>query len=1321
MATIDLSRLATNFTKHFDSARMQQGRVLTDDDFNEHAQLNSEDTRETRVDVIGPAGSPDEGFRIDSPQMLNGKLTFVIKAGVFYLGGLRLTLEQDEYYHLQKDWLQQSEDPADRLGTPTAPRCDLVYLEAWRQPVSAVEDSELFEVALGSRDTSTRIRTMRRVRVRQGVTATDCEAAFQTLLNDLGTQGTLNDEAELVPDARLKVEPDGTTGTPDLCSPPVAGGYLGAENQAIRVQLVSANEFTWGFDNAAPLYRVQLATNPSTGLRTEIVMLTEPADQAHWPLSGQVVELLPWSAALVNNQKLAEMHGHLAKVTGSYNPNTKTFSIDIAPPQSVGSPAHPFGEHWRERNDPGISDSTILDDEGDFFYLRVWNRGSDLASPARIPLSPVPSLGNTGLQVTFTGTQFRPGDFWIIAARPDSPSVLVPWDFDPARPPYGLLPYDGRPPHGVQRWLTPLCVIKWTPGPTLSGEVLHDCREYFPPLTRIRTCCTYSVGDGTHSHGQFNSIQAAVNQLPAEGGKICLLPGVYQENVRIVNKRNITICGCGNRSIVRSRGPTPPNTAAMPVISIIGGFNIALECFAVEAHATGLGILVRGKNLWSEQAQEALTEVIGVVFSELSVTAAQQGAVRARFVRDFVVRCCTLANLDQSSADQTLVVLGDDVLIERNVVEVAAMRDPELPPPDPTEPPEIFVPGTSARGGIQIEGLSDRVRIINNLIHGGSSNGITLGSVIINASEPSNDPNDGDLPWLDPCDPCNPIENILYDPTESGGVTIVDGGPLSEVRIERNRIYDMGACGIGVARFFDLRSNDVFIHVDQLTILGNHIRHCLQREIAEPAPAVASFVGYGGIALADVHQLIAYDNVIENCGLSPGEPVCGIFVLQVEGCDLHRNRILENGVGQNDDLENINFKVGHRGGIIIMFALAPVPTQATQLPSTYVRPPRYRGAELVGTSMPTASREPAARIRPNVVITPELPTFEAVGSDVAVTSMPTLSGEPAARIHDNIITTPVGRALHLNALGAVSVEGNHFTSRGIVPGFSMTDAFSSQLAATVWLLDLGFSNEDYNKFLPLSTLGKSLPTVQPGLEMKVGLSRRLATGQVLFNDNRVTFNALDGGRSFASSSKLAAGSMMAASNPAPAGPVTGGLPAPAVVTAPAGPATGVPPTGTLTGSTLVASSILIFTLDDLGFQDNHCEAYVRDQELVLVNAGLLGVSLRANSNRFTEGTMNALFSAVTVSGLSTITFQGGAANTTTINQATHCILALGPKLKFELNTVIFGVNPLLNTLVSMYLGKDLDLDLTCDQIQRAISRTDTGEFTPRGLEASYEP
>ncbi len=43
----------------------------------------------------------------------------------------------------------------------------------------------------------------------------------------------------------------------DLCSPSVQSGYLGAENQAIRIEIGSGgNTLLWGYDNASPLYRV---------------------------------------------------------------------------------------------------------------------------------------------------------------------------------------------------------------------------------------------------------------------------------------------------------------------------------------------------------------------------------------------------------------------------------------------------------------------------------------------------------------------------------------------------------------------------------------------------------------------------------------------------------------------------------------------------------------------------------------------------------------------------------------------------------------------------------------------------------------------------------------------------------------------------------------------------------------------------------------------------------------------------------------------------------------------------------------------------------
>src|SRR4029450_1561877 len=115
MPNIDISRDATDLTKHYDRVHMQQGRVLTDDDFNEAERLDAEDARRVRVDIIGPAGSPDDGFRLTT---IGGQLA--LTAGTYYVGGLRLELEANELFNLQRDWLQQGSAPNETLIAPPA-------------------------------------------------------------------------------------------------------------------------------------------------------------------------------------------------------------------------------------------------------------------------------------------------------------------------------------------------------------------------------------------------------------------------------------------------------------------------------------------------------------------------------------------------------------------------------------------------------------------------------------------------------------------------------------------------------------------------------------------------------------------------------------------------------------------------------------------------------------------------------------------------------------------------------------------------------------------------------------------------------------------------------------------------------------------------------------------------------------------------------------------------------------------------------------------------------------------------------------------------
>lgn len=1073
MATNDISRSSTDFRKHYKEVRAQQGRVFVDDDHNENERLHGEDERRSRVDIIGAAGSPDSGFLISTPISTANRINFDINPGTFYLGGLHLEMDQPESIQAQSDWLQLHVP-----SLPVAPRSGnnfyLVYLEAWLQPVSAVEDNELFEVALGGPDTGTRMRLMRRVHIEPVAAPSDCHKAWESRIAQWKTAGfgTLNEENELVPDTKLKVDFDG--GTPvDLCSPSAGGGYLGAENQAIRVQLVDATSFTWGFDNAAPLYRVQVGAGGSV-----IKMMNEPKDQAHWPLADQTVELLPWSAVLPNNEKLAERSGFLVQVATSYDPDKKEFTLKAPVPAG-------FGAEWKNR-----PDATQLGlGKEEFFYMRVWNRGSDTTSPPNIPFvtGTAVSLGQTGLTITITGNDRQPDDHWIIAARPESPNRVVPWLLE-----------DGRAPHGYRRFYAPLGVIEWTiklEGTTfVSTRNVHDCREIFRPLTRLRGCCTYTVGDGVHGHGDFKSIQTAVDSLPQSGGEICVLPGLYEENVLIKGRHNIKIKGCGPRSRVRSqRGAVGGTSPSLPVFHIDASQHICLEALQIEAHPNDVGVLLTGPDMSAGQGgilQPGLLR--NITLERLRIFAYIRSAIEMHVGFFVTIRDCRVAMFDVATTSPAVYVVGDDVLIEENVIQViSADQLNRLGPEDsPSDEIDWTFTATIGTGSLHLAGGCERVRVINNLVLNGVGNGITLGSVdqkqiTFTPGVPGADSSQVFLrdftSWrFAKIDPCGPRPALIQNPPfEIGAVTVqlVAGAPLSEILIERNRIFRMGDNGIGVDGFFDLNETCQMISVSGLTIIGNEIRHCLNRAPAPIQLKMVEFQGYGGISLAAVYDLVIRDNVIEDNGPDESEPICGIFVLRGNGIDIERNRILNNGARNNTPFTQA--QPGPRGGIYIAYAIAP-------------------------------RRFVTAPASPNVRL---------------ITPTPFSLGLPAVKIHDNIVSVPLGQALVITAAGPVAVTDNHFTSLGIV---SRPGAVSLQ-PATVDIRNLGVSSENWHQPTSFAGLRRAvaLPAgterfegtdmVLPG-PIEAPLGQYLSNGNVLFCDNQCELNLLEVARPVATTS-----------------------------------------------------------------------------------------------------------------------------------------------------------------------------------------------------------
>jgi hypothetical protein len=932
MSSIDLSRSATDFRKHFTGVRAQMGRVMTDDDHNENERIHDEDMRRSRVDIIGPAGSPDAGFSIANPVINATGIDFDIVAGTLYLGGNRLTLEATEKFQVQSDWLDM--DPSDIPPAPGGVRSDLVYLECWRQSVSAVEDSELFEVALGGPDTGTRMRLMRRVRVIANSSAGDCQDDWNTLIGNWSAAGlgTINNQDELVVDTTLQV--GFVSGPPgDLCTPAIAGGYLGAENQAIRVQLVDAASFTWGFDNAAPLYRVQIGNN-GLGQKRKITMETEPRDQAHWPVAGQIVELLPWSAKLPNLEKVAEVSGFLACVDTSYDPDTQELFLTSDVPAG-------FGEQWLNRPDAN-------DLKPEFFFMRMWNRGSDAASPLAIPFvngTPV-TLGNTGLTVTFSGNDHHPNDYWIIAARPESPNLVVPWLLE-----------TGRGPHGIRRWYTPLAVIQWSPG--AGGIVIHDCRDTFPPLTRVRGCCTYSVGDGIHSFGDFTSIQKAINALPGDGGEVCIRPGIYKENVILKGRHDVRIHGCGSHTLLEEGGKH-----SAPVITVEDSQRIQICDLAIEAEFV-IGIQL----LSTPAAAKKNAGLRDIAIHHLQIASRDTSAIDCRGGQDIFIEHNRMtatelaAPLGKTNAGLAPLVFvrADDVLIERNAILASGSNAPVTP-----------------TGGVQIGGGSEHVAIRRNRIHGGNGNGITLGSITyvsvpgtplnpaggivvttsgINAGGYTQDENGCINPDPDPGDPTGP----------NGPLTPQSDGDLLDIRIIDNEISAMGQNGISTLRYFRVG----VINVRGLDMEMNRILRCVQLELSGKPVVSPLLLGYGGVALISVERFTLRNNLIEQCGVSFIDPICGVYILISRGFIAEGNQICDNGLRIQTCKQPT---AGPRGGILIGAALTPL-----------------------------------------------------LGGDVPVPG----TGFPAARIDSNIVIAPFGRALELAARGLVLVANNELASWGV--------------------------------------------------------------------------------------------------------------------------------------------------------------------------------------------------------------------------------------------------------------------------------------------------
>ena len=516
----DRARVSYDPSRKWRGLIAQQGRVTVEADWNEAAAIGAERDRLLTLDVVGTVGTPDGGYVVTAipaagsppgspgsppatgpglvgspPASVPGDL--VIGPGTLYLGGERLDLDAPVAYSAQPDWLDHSTDP--RWVPPALPAAagtsyELVYLLAAEQEVSAVEDAALADVALGGPDTMGRQRILQRF-VRQPCQSASCFGAWTALVDSLGPAGQRFDTASMMIESTAALQVSFTSpGTAGPCQPATTGGYLGVENQMIRVMVTSVDAsgvptIVWGFDDASFLYPVGTASpDPGSG-DTTLTLASAPVDSYHYPVLGQAVELLRDAVQLTATDYIASPAGFVSTLTAGYAPASMSLTISGEPPGDYLSPATPQ------------------------LYLRVWQ-----GATAAIPGQATP-LGDTGVAVSLTSStgSFHVGDFWRFALRPIRPAIVYP-----AR--YLAAP---QPPDGPRAWACPVAVLAWAGG----SATATSCVPLFSGLAG-RTgagaggCCTVDVGPADVDDGA--SLQSLLGRYATSGPvTVCLEPGTY--------------------------------------------------------------------------------------------------------------------------------------------------------------------------------------------------------------------------------------------------------------------------------------------------------------------------------------------------------------------------------------------------------------------------------------------------------------------------------------------------------------------------------------------------------------------------------------------------------------------------------------------------------------------------------------------------------------------------------------------------------------------------------------------------------------------------
>lgn len=422
----DFSRWTFDPTKHYSAVLDQQGRVQTDADRIEAAEIASHLRQQTLRDLVGLTGAPQEnpgfGLRVGD----QGDL--IIGAGHFIVEGMLCVNEADIPFSDQPDL------PGQVLPEFTdTNRRFLAYLDVWERHVTPIEDPDLREVALGGPDTTTRKRVCCGVRLFEVDAGTHCLSPLPLWQAQIAAGG-----------GQLAARAEPPDDDEDLCQVPPDARHTGLRDRLYRIEVHQGGgpgeaTFKWDRDNGSVAFRIEEFLDGQSTDRLRIARVGK------WDLRELEADTDVLLELTDDALELAGEPGLLRRLV-SLDPATGILTLDEAV-DGLSADRHPKLRRWIG------GETTLTVDDGEFLPLE------------------------NGIQVRFQGDGFRTGDHWLVPARTATRDVewATQTGDDGEREPVP------RSPLGIGHHYARLALLDLTEA---GFEVVADCRALFHGLSR---------------------------------------------------------------------------------------------------------------------------------------------------------------------------------------------------------------------------------------------------------------------------------------------------------------------------------------------------------------------------------------------------------------------------------------------------------------------------------------------------------------------------------------------------------------------------------------------------------------------------------------------------------------------------------------------------------------------------------------------------------------------------------------------------------------------------------------------------------------------